>query len=398
MTKQGFPAPDFDESINRVGTHSSKWDTMERLYGVSAADGIAMWVADMDFRPPNCVQRAIEKMAAHGIYGYYGDDAEYLAAIRWWMETRHGWTVPTEAIFTTHGLVNGTAICVDAFTQPGDGVLLMTPVYHAFARVIRCAGRDVVECPLDVTDGRYTFDTADWQERITPKTRMMILCSPHNPGGRVWSQDELRAVADFCVKNDLILVSDEIHHDLVFPGERHIPMPLAAPDIQDRLVVMTATTKTFNIAGAHSGNVIIPDPKLRERFAARMNALGISANSFGLFMATAAYSPEGAAWVDALTSYLDGNRRLFDEGVNAIPGLRSMPLEATYLAWVDFAGTGMTTAEFIGRVQKGARIAANHGATFGLGGESFLRFNLATPRARVEQAVERLRLAFGDLQ
>lgn len=398
MTKQGFPAPDFDESINRVGTHSSKWDTMERLYGVSAADGIAMWVADMDFRPPNCVQRAIEKMAAHGIYGYYGDDAEYLAAIRWWMETRHGWTVPTEAIFTTHGLVNGTAICVDAFTQPGDGVLLMTPVYHAFARVIRCAGRDVVECPLDVTDGRYTFDTADWQERITPKTRMMILCSPHNPGGRVWSQAELRAVADFCVKNDLILVSDEIHHDLVFPGERHIPMPLAAPDIQDRLVVMTATTKTFNIAGAHSGNVIIPDPKLRERFAARMNALGISANSFGLFMATAAYSPEGAAWVDALTSYLDGNRRLFDEGVNAIPGLRSMPLEATYLAWVDFAGTGMTTAEFIGRVQKGARIAANHGATFGLGGESFLRFNLATPRARVEQAVERLRLAFGDLQ
>ena len=398
MTKQGFPAPDFDESINRVGTHSSKWDTMERLYGVSAADGIAMWVADMDFRPPNCVQRAIEKMAAHGIYGYYGDDAEYLAAIRWWMETRHGWTVPTEAIFTTHGLVNGTAICVDAFTQPGDGVLLMTPVYHAFARVIRCAGRDVVECPLDVTDGRYTFDTADWQERITPKTRMMILCSPHNPGGRVWSQAELRAVADFCVKNDLILVSDEIHHDLVFPGERHIPMPLAAPDIQDRLVVMTATTKTFNIAGAHSGNVIIPDPKLRERFAARMNALGISANSFGLFMATVAYSPEGAAWVDALTSYLDGNRRLFDEGVNAIPGLRSMPLEATYLAWVDFAGTGMTTAEFIGRVQKGARIAANHGATFGLGGESFLRFNLATPRARVEQAVERLRLAFGDLQ
>ncbi|MFZ0097551.1 MAG: aminotransferase, partial [Gemmobacter sp.] len=170
------------------------------------------------------------------------------------------------------------------------------------------------------------------------------------------------------------------------------------PEIQDRLVVMTATTKTFNIAGAHSGNVIIPDPKLRERFAARMNALGISANSFGLFMATAAYSPEGAAWVDALISYLDGNRRLFDEGVNAIPGLRSMPLEATYLAWVDFAGTGMTSAEFVERVQKGARIAANHGATFGLGGESFLRFNLATPRARVEQAVERLRLAFGDLQ
>jgi cystathionine beta-lyase len=398
MTMQGFPAPDFDESINRFGTHSSKWDMMERLYGVPASDGIAMWVADMDFRPPNCVQRAVEKMTAHGVYGYYGDDAEYLNAIRWWMETRHGWSVPTDAIFTTHGLVNGTGLCVDAFTQPGDGVLLMTPVYHAFARVIRAAGREVVECPLDVTEGRYTFDTADWQARITPRTRMMILCSPHNPGGRVWSPEELRAVAEFCVKHDLILVSDEIHHDLVFPGQKHLPMPVAVPEILDRLVVMTATTKTFNIAGAHSGNVIIPDPALRARFAARINALGISANSFGLFMATAAYSPEGAAWVDALTAYLDGNRRLFDAGVNAIPGLRSMPLEATYLAWVDFSGTGMPPAEFIDRVQKGAHIAANHGATFGLGGESFLRFNLATPRARVEQAVARLREAFGDLQ
>lgn len=175
-------------------------------------------------------------------------------------------------------------------------------------------------------------------------------------------------------------------------------MPLAAPQVVDRLVMMTATTKTFNIAGSHSGNVIVLNPDLRAKFAARMNALGISANSFGLFMATAAYSPEGAAWVDALMSYLDGNRRLFDEGVNAIPGLRSMPLEATYLAWVDFSGTGMSPAEFIDRVQKGARIAANHGATFGLGGETYLRFNLAAPRAQVAEAVARLQAAFADLQ
>lgn len=388
----------FDEIIDRCGTHSSKWDTMEAHYGVSPRDGIAMWVADMDFRPPGVVQKAVEAMAAHGIYGYFGDDAENRAAISWWMQTRHGWQIDPAWIFTTHGLVNGTGLCVDAYTRPGDGVVLMTPVYHAFARVIKAAGRRVVECRLVNDDGRYRPDFAAWDSQMTGGERMMILCSPHNPGGRVWTAEELRGIADFCKRHDLVLVSDEIHHDLVFPGQKHIAMPLAAPDIQDRLVVMTATTKTFNIAGAHSGNVIIPDPKLRERFAARMNALGISANSFGLFMATAAYSPEGAAWVDALTSYLDGNRRLFDEGVNAIPGLRSMPLEATYLAWVDFAGTGMTTAEFVERVQKGARIAANHGATFGLGGESFLRFNLATPRARVEQAVERLRLAFGDLQ
>lgn len=391
-------APDFDEIIDRHGTHSVKWDMMEKLYGVPSEDGIAMWVADMEFRPPHCVQAAVEKMAAHGLYGYYGDEAEYLGAIRWWMKARHGWDVPEEAIFTTHGLVNGTALCVEAYTAPGDAVILMTPVYHAFARVIRAAGREVTECPLTDTEGRYSFDTAEWEARVTPRTKMLILCSPHNPGGRVWSIEELRAVAAFCRKHDLVLVSDEIHHDLIYPGQMHTVMPLAAPEILDRLVMMTATTKTFNIAGSHSGNVIVPDPALRARFAARMAALGISANSFGLFMATAAYSPEGAVWVDALMDYLDGNRRLFDEGVNAIPGLRSMPLEATYLAWVDFSGTGMAPAEFIDRVEKGARIAANHGASFGTGGENCLRFNLAAPRAQVAEAVTRLQEAFRDLQ
>jgi cysteine-S-conjugate beta-lyase len=227
---------------------------------------------------------------------------------------------------------------------------------------------------------------------------MLILCSPHNPGGRVWTAKELRAVADFCVTHDLILVSDEIHHDLVYPGQKHIPMPLAAPHVTDRLVMMTATTKTFNIAGAHIGNVIIADPTLRKTFANTMNAMGISPNSFGMHMATAAYSPEGAAWVDDLMRYLDGNRRLFDDGINSIPGLRSTPLEATYLAWVDFSGTGMAPTEFIERVEKVAKIATNYGTSFGTGGESYLRFNIACPRAQVVEAVGRLQRAFADLQ
>jgi cystathionine beta-lyase len=388
----------FDETICRFGTHSVKWDMMPAIFGVPADQGIAMWVADMEFRPPACVQAAVEKMAAHGLYGYYGDDAEYLAAIRWWMANRHGWDVPAEAIFTTHGLVNGTAMCVDAFTKPGDGVVLMTPVYHAFARVIKAAGRQVVECPLVQRDGVYQMDFAAWDAQMTGAEKMLILCSPHNPGGRVWSSQELRGVADFCIRHNLVLVSDEIHHDLVFPGAKHQVMALAAPDITDRLVMLTAATKTFNIAGCHSGNVIVLDPVLRAKFAARMNGLGISANSFGLFMTTAAYSPEGAEWLDALLAYLDGNRKLFDAGVNAIPGLRSMPLQATYLAWVDFSGTGMAPAEFTARVEKGAKIAANHGDPFGLGGESFLRFNLAAPRAQVAEAVARLQVAFADLQ
>ena len=388
----------FDEIIERRGSHCVKWDMMEQIYGVSQDDGIAMWVADMDFRPPEVIQTALRDMIDHGIYGYFGDDSKYRAAIQWWMSNRHGWEIEPDWIFTTHGLVNGTALCVDAYSKPGDGIVLMTPVYHAFAKVIRAAGREVVECELTQTDGRYRLDIDSWDAQMTGKETMFILCSPHNPGGRVWTREELQQIADFVKRHDLILVSDEIHHDLVMPGHTHIPMANVDPSITDRLVMMTATTKTFNIAGSHSGNVIIEDPTLRATFGARMMALGLSPNSFGLFMATAAYSPEGAAWVDELVQYLDGNRKVFDAGVNAIPGLSSMALESTYLAWVDFAGTGMDMAEFTRRVEKDAKIAVNHGPTFGKGGDSFLRFNIATPRARVEEAVERLAKAFSDLQ
>ena len=232
---------------------------------------------------------------------------------------------------------------------------------------------------------------------MTGNETMLIFCSPHNPGGRVWSKSELEDVAAFAKRHDLILVSDEIHHDLVMPGHKHTAMALIE-GINDRLVMMTATTKTFNIAGCHSGNVIIPDPKLRAIFAQRVAAMGLSPNSFGLFMATAAYSPEGAAWVDDLVSYLDGNRQIFDAAIQSIPGLQSMSLQSTYLAWVDFSGTGMDRSEFTQRVEKSAEIAANHGPTFGKGGENFLRFNIATPRARVEEACDRLRDAFKDLQ
>ena len=388
----------FDEQIDRLGTHSVKWDMMERLYGVPGNKGLAMWVADMDFRPPGCIQTAVERLSGHGIYGYYGDEADYHSAICWWMKTRHGWTVDPAHIFTTHGLVNGTGMVIDALTAPGDGVVLMTPVYHAFARTIKAAGRVVVECKLALNAGRYEMDFDAWDAQMTGHETMLVLCSPHNPGGRVWTLDELRAVADFCTRHDLILVSDEIHHDLLMPGQTHHVMANVAPDITDRLVMMTASTKTFNIAGAHIGNVIIADPTLRARFAKRMMALGMSPNAFGMHMVEAAYSPEGAAWVDELCAYLQGNAQIFDQGVNAIPGLRSMPLEATYLSWVDLSGTGMAASEFKERVEKSALICANHGDSFGAGGEAYLRFNIAMPRAHIVDAVERLQKAFADLQ
>ena len=391
--------PDFDELIERRGTVCNKWDDMGKVFGLTAPDALAMWVADMDFRAPAPVRAALEQIVASGVYGYPGENRAYLDAIRWWMETRHGWAVAPEAILSVHGLVNGTALAVDAYTAPGDAVVLMTPVYHAFARVVKAAGRHVTELPLAQVDGQYALDWAGWEGRLTGAERMLILCSPHNPGGRVWSADELREIAAFCRARDLILVSDEIHHDLVLPGSpRHTVTALAAPEIADRLVTLTAATKSFNLAGAHLGNAIIPDAGLRARYAARMGALGISPGLFGPPMVAAAYSPEGAAWIDALVAYLAENARVFDAGIAAIPGARSMKLQATYLSWVDFSGTGIDAEGLRARVEGGARIAANHGESFGTGGAQHLRFNIATPRARVAEAVARLQQAFADLQ
>ena len=389
---------DFDEVIDRRGTHSSKWDSMEELYGVSPDSGLSMWVADMDFRAPKIIQEKLHEINSHGIYGYYGDYKEYNNSIKWWMKNRHNWEIDTSWIFTTHGLVNGTGLCIDAFTKPGDGIILFTPVYYQFSNLVEAARRKVVECPLKLIDNHYHFDFVAYERNLSGDEKMVILCSPHNPGGRVWTKNELQEVAKFAKKHDLVLVSDEIHHDLVYPNKSHTVMPIANPSVCDRLVMMTATTKTFNIAGAHSGNVIIPHPNLRQKFSQRIKALGISPNSFGLFMATAAYSPEGAQWLDELLHYIDGNRVIFDREVNKIPGLSSMPLEGTYLAWVDFSGTGMEEEEFIYRVQEKAKIAVNHGSTFGTGGEKYLRFNLATPRTLVVEATKRLKDAFSDLQ
>jgi cysteine-S-conjugate beta-lyase len=388
----------FDTIIDRRGTHSAKWDRMQALYGVSPDDGLSMWVADMDFQAPPVVLKKLRDMVDHGVFGYTNSHETYTAAIAWWMRERHGWRIEPDWIFTTTGLVNGVGMCLDTFTDPGDGIVLFTPVYHAFARAIGAAGRRVVECPLVDNDGRYEMDFAAYDAQMTGTEKMLILCSPHNPGGRVWTRAELQGLADFARRHDLLIISDEIHHDMTYPGHTHLAMPLAAPSAIDRTIMLTAPSKTFNIAGLHTGNVIIEDAALRARFAARMAALSLAPNSVGQFAAEAAYSPAGAAWVDELMVYLDTNRRLFDEGIAAIPGLASMPLESTFLAWVDFAGTGMSREDFTARVEKTARIAANHGTTFGTGGESFLRFNLGTQRSRVVEAVSRLQAAFGDLQ
>jgi len=388
----------FDEIINRKNTHSVKWDMMEELYGVSKENGIPMWVADMDFRPPKCISDSIKKMYDHGIYGYFGDDKDYLESIHWWLKHRHNWDIDPSWVFTTHGLVNGTSMAIQTYSDPGDGVVLFTPIYYVFFRQIKEGGREVLECPLVNNNGHYELDFEHYDSLMKGNEKVLVLSSPHNPGGRVWTQKELTEIASFAQRHNLVVVSDEIHNDLIMPGYKHIPMAIAAPQILDRLVMMTATTKTFNIAGMHTGNVIIPDPKLRAAFHKTMVSFGISPSSFGKHMITAAYSQEGADWVDNLMLYLDENQKIFNTELGKIPGINSMQLESTYLCWVDFSNTGMSKDEFTKRVEETAQIAVNHGHTFGAGGENYLRFNIATRRTLLLEALERLNEAFSDLQ
>ena len=389
---------DFDEPINRYGTNSNKWDGMAAITDVTDPDGIAMWVADMDFRAADVLQEATAGLLDKANYGYFTGDDSMKEAVSWWMRERHGWDADPQAMFSTFGLGNGIGLCLQTYTEPGDEVIIFTPVYHEFIGKIRRAGRVVRESPLRIGNGVYHMDLEALEASLSGREKALIFCSPHNPAGRVWTPEEIRALAAFCARHDLLLMSDEIHHDLVFPGHTHVPFPVAAPEVTDRLIMLTSASKTFNIAGSRLGCVTIPDERQRQRFAATMRALDIKPNLLGVVLTQAAYSPRGAAWVDALVRYLDRNRQIFLDGIAAIPGLTAMPMQSTYLAWVDFTNTGMEMEEVIRRVKTDARIAPSIGADFGNGGETFLRFNLGTQRAQVTKAVERLQAAFADLQ
>jgi len=388
----------FDEVRDRRGLGTEKWDGMHRATGVSAPDAISMWIADMDFAPPDILQEAVRTLHDNGAYGYFTGLADYHEAVARWMHDRHGWDVEMPSIFSTHGLGNAIGLCFQAFTRPGDEVIIFTPVYHEFLGKIRKGGRVPRECRLKIRDGVYAMDLAEVEAQMTGRERAVLFCSPHNPAGRVWTVPEQEELVAFCARHDLILIADEIHHDLVHSGFRHIPMPVAVPEAADRLVMLTAASKTFNIAGARIGNVIVPDPELRRRFDATMKALDIQPNLFGTRMAEAVYSPRGADWADRLVTYVEGNAALFLDEVSRIPGVRPMPMQATYLAWVDFANTGMDMAEVVRRVKEDARLAPGIGTDFGTGGETFLRFNIGMPRERVAEAADRLKQAFSRLR
>lgn len=386
---------DFDEVIDRRGTHCSKVDTLEARFGITDRDVIAMTVADMDFRSPPAVNDALRRLANEGVHGYFGDAGEMNQAVIDWLAARHGWMPEAEWIGTAQGLVSAIGLCIQAFTEPHQGVVVFSPVYHMFGHIVRATGRPLIESELRVVQGRHEMDLEGLAEQVGPDTRMVLLCSPHNPGGRVWSPDELRALAAFCEERDLILVSDEIHHDLVFEGARHNVTAKAVPEVMDRLVTLVAPSKTFNIAGAQVGFTIVSNPELRRRLHRVNAAAGLgSPNRMGAFMATAAYA-EGAGWLDALLPYLQKNRDLVNETLaRRIPGARPMALEATYLAWVDFTALGLSSDELFRRSVERARVVPHKGSIFGKGGEGWLRLNFAMPRPVLERAIDGLADAF----
>ncbi len=389
---------DFDTDNDRRNTHSSKWDKMEKLYGISDNDGLAMWTADSDYKTAPCVIETVRRAAEHGVFGYSWEHTNYLNAIQWWMKSRHNWEIDTDWVLTSQGLGHAIASSIKTWSNPGDHVIIFSPVYHEFANKTKNCGRNVTECPL-VRDGEtYVLDLDDAQNRLTGTEKVLLWCSPQNPSGRVWTPAELRKVAAFAERNNLILVSDEVHHDLVHGDNTFVPMDVAAPEFRHITVSLTAASKTFNIAGQRTGNLIIPDQNLRTAMKKTLHQSDYSPGALGIDMITAAYSSEGAAWVDAQLTYLKDNLKVFDAAMNAIPGVWSMPLQSTYLAWVDFSGTGMTHAEIEDRFRKQARIAVSPGPGFGLGGELFQRINLATQRSRVVEAAERIKKAFADLQ
>jgi cystathionine beta-lyase len=388
---------DFDAELDLRGKHLSKFDGQKRMFGTDDPDVIPMWVADMDFRVAPAVLNALQAEIEMGVMGYFTDPTDVNTAFANWMYDRHGWDFDPSWTRYTHGVISGYGDVIQTYSDPGDGVIVFSPVYHAFYRQIKAMGRVTVESQLVLRDGQFHMDLDALAAALSGREKILTLCSPHNPGGRVWDAAEIRAVAAFCKTHDLILVSDEIHMDLCFPGVQFVPTAVAAPDCSDRLVVLTGASKGFNIAGCETGILVAPDAKLRSELDRTILDRESSPNRFAMPMIAAAFAESGD-WSEAVRAYIAENFRILEERLGALPGVSVMPMQATYLAWVDFSALGMSDAELMKRLLEEAKVAPSPGPTFGTGGVGHARFNVALPRPMLLKALDRIETAFGDIQ
>jgi len=395
-SKQIILVYDFETIIDRTSKNSAKWTLMKRITGLD--DLIPLWVADMDFKAPPEVVEALKERAAHPIYGYTVPTEGYHNGLINWMDKRHGWSgVEKDWILYTPGVVAGFSIAIQAYSQPGDKVVIQPPVYYPFKNQILGTGRQVIENPLKIVDGYYEMDFEDLAEKIDERTKMIILCSPHNPVSRVWKREELEKLVEVCEEKDILIVSDEIHNDLILGEIKHTPTAIISEEAMQRTVTLVAPSKTFNLAGLTNANAIIPNRKLREAFRSQASKGSGHSNIFGMVAQDAAYN-KGEAWLEELLTYLRGNLKYLEEFIiEKIPGLKLYPLEGTYLAWVDCTSLGMNDEELNEFMLKKAKLWLDEGTLFGTGGSMFMRINLACPRSLLKQALESLEKAVNAL-
>jgi cystathionine beta-lyase len=385
---------DFDTVLDRRNTHSLKWDHCRTEFGL--ADVIPLWVADMDFAAPPAVVEAIERRAAHGAYGYVSVPESFWESAILWLHRRHGWEVDRRWLGRAPGVVPALSLCVDAFTQPGDSVIVQTPVYYPFFGAIENNGRRLVRNPLVADGGTYRMDLSDLEQKIDSKTRLLILCSPHNPVGRVWTREELEKLGDICVRRNLVVVSDEIHMDLTLPGHRHVPLATISPALAERTVTCVAPSKTFNVAGLSMSLIVASNPELLARYTAKFEAAGlIIASLFGTVGLEAAYR-HGDEWLDQLLEYLAANVDHADRFIRErLPALRFIRPEGTYLALIDCRQLGMAQRELDDFFLRTAGVYFDSGPWFGDETTGFERINLACPRKTLTEALERMERAVG---
>jgi cystathionine beta-lyase len=388
---------DFDKVINRTDHHSVKWDEIETTFG--SKDVIPMWIADMDFMSPKPLIKAIKKAAEHGIYGYTSRPLSYYEAIINWMKKRHNWKVKKDWLAYSPGVVPAISLIIRTFSQPGDKVIIQTPVYYPFFRVIENNGRFVVSNPLKLENEQYVMDFEDLERKINdPRVKILILCSPHNPVGRVWNKKELIKLGEICLRNNIIVVSDEIHADILYEGYRHTPFASISEEFARNSITCTSPSKSFNLAGLRTSTIIIPNKKYYKVYNNVLNSLSLNEdNVFGVVALEAAYR-YGEEWLTQLLDYLSKNLRFLTKYLEErIPKIKIIKPEGTYLAWLDCRRLGLDTMGLRDFMVKKAKVGLDDGYWFGPGGEGFERMNIACPRSILREGLNRIEKAINNL-
>jgi cystathionine beta-lyase len=383
---------DFDRIINRKNTHSYKWDQSEKLFG--NPDILPLWVADMDFESPPAVKAALQDRAAQGVYGYTIRPEGYLSAISSWFERRHNWAINPKWITDTPGIVTSLSLAVELFSEPGSPVIIQSPVYYPFYDVIRMNDRQVVKNPLLLQNGRYEMDFVHLEALMQEGAKLMLLCSPHNPGGRVWEREELQRLGELSLQYGVIIVADEIHCDLTFPKHRHIPFASLSEKFAQNSLTLLAPSKTFNLPGLQSSIVVTPNKELKQMLDYRLKTLSLHMTNFFIPDAVQAAYNDSEEWLDELLVYLSDNvSYALTFLAKNVPEVKVMPPEGTYMLWVDCRGLKLEIQALKTLMFQKAGVAFSEGSVFGTEGEGYLRINLACPRSILVEALDRFNSA-----